>query len=272
MRLDILELDQNPWLEPHKIVHTLPSPRADGSATGTSSSSAELRSRQGNALSIKEKGGRRISETRHRFSVAPLGEYCLRVLLAPHQSQPSPTPLPQPNPFTLSEPSTSANTLDSPKPQQVPSWPHYDTNLQTYYDLPLSANAHYPPHFLDTLRTCLPTAVARPDTRTHLQAHTISPGTQMKKTRPSSLHEDIFSFPVPSAGPRPQTPPQRSVPLTSRMIDSKGNTRELASEEGGNTVFGICPSHKHLSLDCRVFTRNAEERFTWEDVIASTLR
>ncbi|KAF7789069.1 hypothetical protein EIP86_000002, partial [Pleurotus ostreatoroseus] len=255
MRLQTLEIEPNPWMTTMELA---------GTEYGVEGSASHflhcIRSQPGRLA-------RFVSNTKTSFTAAPLSEYCLRVLLAPH-----PTEEPVPTLATFLTPSTSSMALDLEGETQVqsPPWPHYRTNLETHYELPLSSHDKWPAHVLDTLRGCLPKSVARPDTRTHVQGQAISPGNRARQSRPVFIHEEIFSFSPPTNSALvPQTPPHAAgLP----MFDTGGAGTDPENEEHDTGVLrtgvSVCPSPGHVPRYSRVFVKHAEERYSWEHSIA----
>lgn len=244
MSLQALELDGNLWLTAEELLST-----QDSSGEHPVHAHRPI-------LPYSDRTERFVSDTKVSFTVAPLTEYCLRVLLAPHQAE-------QPQYDTSIPPADT--TLDPERNIQVqnPPWPQYSTNLAVYHTLPLSIHDNCPAHVLDTLRACLPDSVARPDTRTHVQGQAISPENRARQNRPVSIHEEIFSFAPPTTVPH--TPPHTAL--------SMYNTGGAAAEEGHADDFprigvGVCPSPDHIPHYSRVFVKHAEERYSWERVIA----
>ncbi|OCH84698.1 hypothetical protein OBBRIDRAFT_839510 [Obba rivulosa] len=167
MHLNMLSVRGNPWLEP-PADPKVPPP----------------------SPSVK-----RISPTTVHFTIPPLTELCLRVLLAPD--------------------SVSSND-DVPR-----------TVLESTYVTPI-VREDVPPAFIETLHSCVPGSVAQP-----------------------------------SDG-------------ASQASPSKSRTRTSSRNGGGDSAhdslagISVCPSPSHHAEGERVpvFVRHAEERFTWERVVA----
>lgn len=244
MKLRLLELDGNPWLTAEEL-----------SNTQDSSGEQPVYSHHPIQPSLN-RTKRIVSDIQPSFIVAPLTEYCLRVLLAPHQAE-----HPQYDPSI-----PLAHTIfDSDTEIQVqnPPWPQYSTNLAAYHTLPLSTHDNCPAHVLDTLRACLPDSVARPDTRTHVQGQATSPQNRARRDRPVSMHEEIFSFAPPPTVP--QTPPHTALPVYNT---GGAGTDEAHADEVPHIGVCVCPSPGHVPTYSRVFVQHAEERYSWEHVIA----
>ncbi|KAM5544423.1 hypothetical protein V8D89_002083 [Ganoderma adspersum] len=219
--------------------------------------------------------GRRrpVSDTLVQFVVPPLSEICLRILLAPSKppSQPSPTHSAMPPPASTSTPSTSASAAASasssrlPHAQSMPAQPpdppaRQLTVLEARYALPLTEDDHYSPALLQTLRACVPAAVARPseferdgrarakvrreDARgdVHSSAGTSSRQRESGREKDGDEDEDVFAAP-------------RAASLST-------------SEEEEITGVSVCPSPVHYGEPAPVYVKHAEERWTWEDVVA----
>ena len=245
MKLTVLELANNPW-----VLHSEIDPEAridDGDASETSVSREQYSSQRDRLTR------RVVTETSGLFTIASLGEYCLRTLLAPFcpdlQAFSAAPQLGTPDP----------STRPACPPKQTPPWPHYKSNLHAHADLPLFADPRHPPHFLDALRECLPGTVARPDQKSHLQGHGSG-----SHSRAASLHEELFS-PAGSQGHPAQAPPSQ---LTSSQTSSHTTASQEVSEEQIQNSIGLCLSPDHVPLNSRVFTAHAEERYTWEAVVA----
>lgn len=248
MKLEALELNLNPWDRPTEAEYIRTVSQAH--PFGSHSPHEPLRSRALSPPSLPSRVA--VSETKVLSTIVPLAEYCLRVLLAPHRPEPS-SSLPRRSSW---DPSTSATTLDPQRSVQAPPWPLYESNLKAFHDLPLT---QCPPHILDTIRACLPDAVARPDAQTHAQGHAVPPGSQAKQLVPSSPIRDRFSHRQSGFGPRLQT----TSSGTGHAAEEPG-----VEDTGNNIGFGVCASATHAPLRSRIFTRHAEERFSWENIIA----
>ncbi|KAI0929587.1 hypothetical protein AcV7_005080 [Taiwanofungus camphoratus] len=117
-----------------------------------------------------------------------------------------------------------------------------ETVLEALYVLPLSGTDRYPPEILEILRACIPRAVAKPASFT--SSYKI----------PRSYHEeDVHAHPRHSSSAPAQRPDAVGVDEETRL------------------GIGICPSlAHHVSGDRKtpVFVQHAEERFTWERIVA----
>lgn len=118
------------------------------------------------------------------------------------------------------------------------------TVLEAYYSLPLSGTGAYPTSVMEVLRACLPAAVAKP-----AQA-TTSPAKKARRDGTGSVH-------------RPEHP------AVSGLQDS------TIDDEDTPPSIGVCPSPLHRTAQGEwvggrvpVFVQHAEERFTWERVVA----
>lgn len=266
MKLQTLELNINPWMKPEEISAA----RLSRFATSTISSCgasdrpgpSSQYARQPIQLTCNQGSAERvIAETTVHSAVAPLAEYCLRVLLAPNRVE-----SPPPATFTQPSPRSHSPTLPHAVEVQSPPWPHYEMNLQAYHRMPLSRNDGYPSQVLDMLHACHPDSVARPDTRLHVPRHTNFSGKRAKQTRPTSLHEEIFSF-APTLDPALHTPPSSDIAITCHTLESE-TEEDGEARTVNDPAVSVCPSPAHFPLNSRVYVHHAEERFSWEDVIA----
>ena len=168
------------------------------------------------------------SEAIPRFSIPPLAEMCLRTLISRPHA-----------PSSDSAPDAHKQTR---------------TLLESSYEIPLTEEHGLNAHILSLLRVCVPAAVARP-VEDQIR-------TKRRREDPSERDHDVF-------GPSPPTHP----PRTSLPAGDPPSIKDLEPEE--ITGSSVCPSPDHRDeggswLGDRepVFVRPAEERFTWEDVIA----
>lgn len=150
-----------------------------------------------------------VSATTSHFIVPPLTELCLRVLLA-----------------TIPR---HAENISSKG----------ETVLEALYALPLSGTERYPVHVLETLRVCIPGAVARPS------LNVPSPSKVQRSRGTGDVHSGID-------------------PASKTASSGHGKDEE---DSDGQTQPGIgsCPNPAHRGA---AFVHHAEERFTWEHVIA----
>jgi len=122
------------------------------------------------------------------------------------------------------------------------------TVLEALYALPLSGTEAYPTAVLDVLRSCLPAAVAKP---------ALSTSSPAKRPR----NRDTYDVHTSREQARPQ--------------DRQQNLQLGKKPEDTPSGFSVCPSPIHRTADdawvdgrVPVFVQHAEERFTWEQVIA----
>ncbi|KAI1784765.1 hypothetical protein LXA43DRAFT_901051 [Ganoderma leucocontextum] len=234
MRLTKLTVSGNPWLPP---------PLLPQQAYPPTSGSAETR--------------RPVSDTIVRFTIPPLSEICLRILLTPSKPamQPSLTHSAILPPASTSSTSASSSRHAHTVPEPPPDTPAQQlTVLEARYALPLSEDDHYSPALLTTLRVCVPAAVARPAESEH---H----GRAKVKVRRDDARRDVHSG-------RSCSPPR--APARDRE-DSKEEDEDVFSAprvvEEEMTGVSKCPSPVHRAGN-GVFVRHAEERWTWEEVVA----
>ncbi|TBU30082.1 hypothetical protein BD311DRAFT_777066 [Dichomitus squalens] len=210
--------------------------------------------------STKDTVARRpVSHTVVHFTIPPLAETCVRVLVTPYNSAPPATPLhllaSTSLPSASDPPSSSRHTPADPSASDAPTAPNARplTVLEASYVLPLTDDLHYSPALLDTLRACVPAAVARPpefDKGRHHQE-----GAQAKRAR------------------RDLDDPRASSPPSVRAEDDDVFAPPRADAEV--TGVSLCPSPVHRAEEgswkrgrVPVYVRHAEERWTWEDVVA----
>ncbi|KAI0666877.1 hypothetical protein C8Q78DRAFT_983630 [Trametes maxima] len=235
MHLTKLTLAGNPWipLPPTFDVECVPGV--------TSRTDPPLRRRQP------------VSEATTHFTVPSLSEICFRVLFAPYSPHPHHLPVsasihhpqippPSEQPQLSSDDLQSSTTHAQPRPTTLPLRPL--TVLEAIYALPLTEDHNIGPSLLATLRACVPAAVAKPATVAY-------PSSRSKVRRDEGqrdLHDDVFSSTVPHSQPTHDSPlPDALDPPT----------------------ISVCPSPAHHGEPrVPVFVHPAEERFTWENVIA----
>lgn len=144
---------------------------------------------------------------------------------------------------TLSE--LCLRILLAPFPSNTTPQGKDETVLEALYALPLSGTEYYPHDLLQTLHACVPSAVAKLDSQTE--------GSPSKKARKctSTTHDPFISSSVP-------------FPPSSSRVTRGSHVRDAEKE----TLPGVgnCPSPAHGRK--AVFFKHAEERFTWEAVIA----
>ena len=274
MRLIKLTVSGNPWLSPPPLPPQRNLPTSEG---------AERR--------------RPVSDTIARFVVPPLSEICLRILLAPSkppsQTSRPPTHSAMPPPAATPTSSTPASSSRLPHahtqstPAQPPDPPARQlTILEARYALPLTEDDHYySPALLQILRACVPAAVARPseferDGRTRARA----------KVRRADVGGDVHSSTRVSSSPRRARAPERgqqgegdadrdedvfAAPRVASLPTSASTS--TSSEEEDACGVSACPSpfHSHPRggggggpAPPSVYVRHAEERWTWEEVVA----
>ncbi|PIL25484.1 hypothetical protein GSI_13374 [Ganoderma sinense ZZ0214-1] len=265
MRLTKLTVSGNPWLSPPP-----PPPQQAGAPTPDS---ADRR--------------RPVSDTVVRFVVPPLSEICLRILLAPSktQSQPSPSPThsSMPPPGSASTPSAGSSSRPSPPSQPDPR-PRQLTVLEARYALPLSEDDHYSPALLQTLRACVPAAVARP-CPSEFERHG-RPHAKVRRVE-SDGRGDVYAARSLGLGPPRREARGREkgedgdgdgdVFAAPRVVALSTSTLREEGEEEEEDVTGVseCPSPAHRAshgvrerAPVYVYVRHAEERWTWEEVVA----
>ncbi|KAI1784768.1 hypothetical protein LXA43DRAFT_192079 [Ganoderma leucocontextum] len=213
-----------------------------------------------------EQRRRRVSDTVVHFTVPPLSETCLRILLTPSKPalRPSLTHSAILPPASTSSTSASSSRHAHTVPEPPPDTPAQQlTVLEARYALPLSEDDHYSPALLTTLRVCVPAAVARPAESEH---H----GRAKVKVRRDDARRDVHSG-------RSCSPPR--APARDRE-DSKEDDEDVFAAPARvmeEEVTGVseCPSPVHRAEDgswaggrVSLYVRYAEERWTWEEVVA----
>ncbi|CCL98558.1 uncharacterized protein FIBRA_00558 [Fibroporia radiculosa] len=123
-----------------------------------------------------------------------------------------------------------------------------ETVLEAYYALPLPCAQGYPIRVMDALRACLPAAVAKPS------GDTPSPSKKPKNRDTDDVHTRRYP-PLP----RPQPVEQERTTEADRTLPG----------------ISVCASPVHQTSDGQwvdghtpVFVHHAEERFTWERIVA----
>lgn len=166
--------------------------------------------------------GQVTSRTILHFDVPSLLECCLRVLLAPH------------------------NTVTDGSARPI-------TRLEAMYELPLQDVEHYPAEVIETLRACVPRAVAKPDPQ--IQA---SPS---KRARRSSGRSRVSSVRSDILGP---------VSDTLGLPPGPCGDEDCDPEDGQDIPPGIgtCMSPIHPLHSRPVFVNPAVERFAWVHTVA----
>ncbi|KAJ8454799.1 hypothetical protein ONZ51_g12819 [Trametes cubensis] len=206
MRLTKLTVAGNPWIPP---------PLEDDSTRQPSQQASPQRQRP-------------VSFTTIHYTIPPLVESCLRILLAPHNPD---------------------SSHSSPRPLTV---------LEASYALPLTEDLSIGPSVLATLRACVPAAVARPATAAQLAGPSKVKRDEGQRDVHSSLDDDVFG-----GG-------QLTGSKTRRARSS--SPRAAAALDGSDhdpPAISICPSPLHQGQTrVPVFVQPAEERWTWEEVIA----
>ncbi|OJT12912.1 hypothetical protein TRAPUB_10543 [Trametes pubescens] len=242
MCLTKLTVAGNPWVPP---------PLSSPSPSQPSTAASESTSRR----------SRPVSETAVRYVVPPLTELCFRALFAPYHPHPpllyTHTPphvptVPSP-PSSTSHPSSvlkqpPSGSSTNPTPAADPP-PRTLTVLEAAYALPLTEDLGLGPSVLATFRACVPAAVAKPTAGAQF------PG-------PSKVRRDEGQRDVHSQAPDDDV----FGGARTRRASSPPETRRNDEDEH---AISVCPSPAHVGQTrTPVFVRAAEERFTWEEVIA----
>ncbi|KAI0351872.1 hypothetical protein OH77DRAFT_1429165 [Trametes cingulata] len=249
MRLTKLSVAGNPWIPPPSDTES-----AHASSLDQGVDSARRRRRP-------------VSPTIVYFTVPPLTEICFRVLLAPYPSHTHhPPPHPSPASQSPSEPSASTSKTDpSPAPHPTPPPPRPLTVLEAAYALPLTEEHGLGPSVLATFRACVPAAVAKPPTAEQLAGPTKVRRDEGQRDVHSALREDVFG------GPGTRAVRAGSLANTGRT-GGPSKASALASEdedEADPPALSVCPSPAHQGqARVPVFVQPAEERWTWEEVVA----
>ena len=244
MRLKVLALGGNPWISPPRPSHETP----------------------GAIPTLSGNTRRAVSATVVHFAIPPLTELCLRSLLAPYNPQPpSRQHPPAGSSQTPSAPSTTSpsSSTDPIEPASPPPPARPLTCLEACYELPLTEDLGITPAVFDTLRACVPGAVSRPaqdplPTKIHKGDARRDVHTRARASSHDSDHghdddDDVFNSHPP--GP--------------------GATRQSDAPDEELTGISICPSPRHRNPDgswrggrVPVYVHHAEERWTWEEVVA----
>ncbi|CDO68169.1 hypothetical protein BN946_scf184938.g21 [Trametes cinnabarina] len=237
MHLTKLTVAGNPWIPP-------PSPGSD-----ITQSSHPL---DGPEITLDRHPRRPVSDTIVHYTIPPLTELCFRVLLAPYYPPTTVSPTPRahdkhPYPPTHSpHPVTSHQTL--PISRQL-------TLLEAAYALPLTEDLCIGPSVLSTLRSCVPAAVAKPATTEYLAGPSKVKRNEGQRDVHSVPPDDVFGG---ARTTRAGTPTPGGSPATYESRD-----------EEDPAAISTCPSPSHRGQGrVAIFVRPAEERFTWEEVIA----
>ncbi|KAH9855275.1 hypothetical protein C2E23DRAFT_613820 [Lenzites betulinus] len=242
MRLVKLVVTGNPWLPPPISTANSSRPRPP-----TRSDS-----------SVERRWGP-VSLTTVHFTIPPLTELCFRVLFAPYSTQSSSymPACPSTTPATAStsilhplEPG-EMTTTNSAHAAECPRPPRPLTLLEAAYALPLTEDLGLGPAVLATFRACVPAAVAKPPTINHLSGPAkVRRDEGQQDVHSSQMHDnDVFGAPYPN-----------------HSIHSFGRTSHADEDEPS---ISVCPSPAHCGQTrTPVFVRPAEERFTWEEVVA----
>ncbi|KAI9063833.1 hypothetical protein FKP32DRAFT_1626900 [Trametes sanguinea] len=231
MRLTKLVVAGNPWIPP---------PAAQTDITPTSHA--------GQASEGDTRCRRPVSQTVVHFRTPPLTELCFRVLLAPYSPGSSlpheaPTPSPPPAPHSHSDPAPPTSPVHPPL-----------TFLEAAYALPLTEDLCIGPSVLNTLRSCVPAAVAKPATIEHLAGPSKVRRDEGQRDVHSSGTEDVFGSASTS----------HVEPSRDRLLHTSGST-----DDDDPPAISTCPSPVHHGqARTPVFVQHAEERFTWEEVVA----
>ena len=234
MRLSLFTLSGNPWLKP-------PTASVDDASEGTKASNPTTpsitrrvaRSATDNPSNLSQSSSttKPITPTTHVFALPSLAELCLRVLLSPHHPVISSVP---PYNATIATNVTVNTTIRE------------ETVLEALHTLPLPSD--YPDSILRELRVCCPRAVTKPDER----VLTKSPSKRSRKMeRSQSTEEDVFGL---VSGPSSQTRSQ---------VDRDEDDEDRDAHPG----VGTCMSPIHVDKQA-VFVKHAEQRMSWERVIA----
>nr|VWO96433.1 Adenylate cyclase [Ganoderma boninense] len=228
-------------------------------------------------LTVSESAERRraVSDTLVRFVVPPLSEICLRILLVPskptsHRSHFSSSRAHSAMaPPASTSASSRARTQPAPEPAPEPgSRGRQLTVLEAHYALPLSEDDHYSPALLQALRACVPAAVSRPS---EFERHSRTSAKVRRLDDSDGDGRDVHSASSRKRGRGAETDEdedEEDVFAAPRPLSLPPST---ASEED---VTGVseCPSHAHAHTHHgargAVYVRHAEERWTWEEVVA----
>ncbi|OSD00130.1 hypothetical protein PYCCODRAFT_1479403 [Trametes coccinea BRFM310] len=230
MRLTKLVVAGNPWIPP-------PVPQTDITPAPDV--------RQGSQSDTRSR--RPVSQIVVHFTTPPLTELCFRVLLAPYSPGPS---LPHEAP---------AHSPPAPRSHSDPALPTSPTArpltfLEAAYALPLTEDLCIGPSVLHTLRSCVPAAVAKPATIEHLAGPSKVRRDEGQRDVHSSSAEDVFGSASAS----------HVQPSRDGLFDANGSLHD-----DDPPAISTCPSPVHHGqARTPVFVQHAEERFTWEEVVA----
>ena len=245
MRLKTLALAGNPWMPPPPV------------------SPVDMQNPQSSPPAHTV---RTVSDLVEHFTVTPLTEVTLRILLAP--SKP-PTPESQPDPDSFPHPHPHASTSASPASSQPshafplpPTYTHLKTVLEA--ELPALIAEDTPPNIVSIIKVCAPAAVAKP-------AEDCLP-------KPKKARRESYSTPGPSRPARSGSPDPEADNADNEDDDDVFAPRPRPStsqQEEPITGISVCPSPRHRAADgswldgrVPVFVRHAEERWTWQEEIA----
>ncbi|TCD60823.1 hypothetical protein EIP91_009426 [Steccherinum ochraceum] len=240
LRLESLSVAGNPWLPPPK-------------ETAQPKGLPAVRVFRG---LLHNNGPLHMGAVVRHFSVPPLSEACLRVLMAP------------------AVPAPHTRCLASREP--IPVQTRELTVLESKYEVPL-VRSDYTPVIVDAVDGCIPRSITdqrKNEWSTKIQA---SPSKKARTGR-SPYHDDSDPFisDIPtqspfsrksSSQPRTRTKSHTSVFSTH----SRSSTSRVAIEPPRPALSGIsvCPSPRHLGqMGKPVYVRHAVERLTWEEELA----
>ncbi|KAI0342979.1 hypothetical protein BDW22DRAFT_1428432 [Trametopsis cervina] len=232
MSLDILAVDGNPWISwsppsAHDSTSHDVNPPVVAETSSRTSHRALRRSNPHPSSDNTEPPIPSVSKTDVHFWLPSLLESCFRVMFSPYR----PT-------SEMSGNSSSAR----------PSTSHPKTLLEAMFELPLPNSDQYPAHIVDTFRSCVPQAVAKPDRL--MQASPMKRSRLgMTRSRVSSVQSDVFG-PSLATGVEPE------------------NFEDQNGDERPHPGIGTCMSPVHPRDERPAFVRSAEERFVWVRTIA----
>ncbi|KAI0644292.1 hypothetical protein C8Q79DRAFT_1002184 [Trametes meyenii] len=199
---------------------------------------------------------RPVSETIAHYAVPPLSETCFRALLAPYSpntphilvsaSTHHPAVRSSSEQLQLNSSDSRSSTTNAQSHPTTPPPLRPLTVLEATYALPLTEDHNISPSLLTILRTCVPAAVAKPATATY-------PSGRSKVRRDEGqrdVHDDVFSN-------------------TFSHNEAPHDASTLQADAPDPPTISVCPSPAHHGQSrMPVFVRPAEERFTWEDIVA----
>ncbi|KAI0819580.1 hypothetical protein BC628DRAFT_1423632 [Trametes gibbosa] len=190
--------------------------------------------------------------------IPPLKEMCFRTLFAPYSTHATPymptslyaRPTSPTSAFHHTGPD-DASTANSTGAMETSSPPRPLTVLEAFYALPLTEDLGLEPSVLATFRACVPVAVAKLPIADHLSGPT--------KIRRDEGQRDVHSL---------QTR-DKDIFGTSHPSRPMNTPEKIQSLDEDEPSISICPSPAHHGqARTPVFVRPAEERFTWEEVVA----